>query len=331
MVAEPLQKSLAALGRWEAVSADEKERVQTETIPVSGDRKPQRRLVYKTPRPEFLDIEDVYYTPKGLALKDGRFVARYSIRPPSTAEILTSPKHPPAKEIDQGTLIETETPYTYGDWVGDYVLSLITTENLVEPLVLPGALAAKAYVIRDVEALGINYMVANEMLRLKKARVIRKRVPSYYWGPEHVAAYREKFNVIPPSARQGSIIYLARFDTVSEAAQRDYPSEETARITKSVGGNVFDTRDASPKKFDELAPEMETVIADQGSALFGVMHAQTKNVIELAQDDWWHNANLFIANGAGVQNYAVIHIYNKTEDDLRARIEGHLKEFGVLS
>ena len=99
---------------------------------------------------------------------------------------------------------------------------------------------------------------------------------------------------------------------------------------KRLGGKVFDARNASPSAFNEIAPQMETVIADQGSAVFGVMHAQTKNLIELAEDDWWHNANLFIANGAGVKNYAVIHIYNKTEADLHGRIEGHLRDFGVV-
>jgi len=155
-------------------------------------------------------------------------------------------------------------------------------------------------------------------------------VPSYYWGPEHVAAYRRAFSVAPPRASEGSITYLGRFNTISEAAQREYPSEEVARITASLGGDVFDTRGASPAKFDELAPQMETVIADQGSALFGVMHSQTKNVIELAQKDWWHNANLFIANGAGVKNYAVISVNGLDEAALRDRIEGHLREFGAL-
>ena len=75
---------------------------------------------------------------------------------------------------------------------------------------------------------------------------------------------------------------------------------------------------------------METVIADQGSALFGVMHSQTQNVIELAQDDWWHNANLFIADGAGVKNYAVIHLQGKDNAALRQRIEGHLKDFNAM-
>lgn len=329
ILATPVQKALAALGRWEPLAPEETATRQTEAIAVSGDRPPQQRLVYQTPRDEYLNVDNVLYTPQGIAAVDGRIIARYSLRPPSTLEILKTSSIAAANSIPAGAIVEMETPYTYGDWVADYVLSLITTDKITEPLVLPGALAQKSYVIRDVEALGINYVVANEPLRIEKARVIRKRTPSYYWGPNDVAAYRKAFNVTPPPTREGSLIYLGRFDTVSEAAQRQYPSEKVARIVESLGGKVFNTSEASPEKFNELAPEMETVIADQGSAVFGVMHSQTRAVIELAEDDWWHNANLFIANGAGVQNYAVIHIYDKDEAALRERIEGHLKEFGA--
>lgn len=329
MIAAPLQKALAAAGRWEALTPKELECVQTDAVPVSGDRPTQHRVIYENPRPEYLDVEDLLYTPAGLAAKNGRYIARYSIRPPSTAEILKAPKSNGANEADAGTVVETETPYTYGDWVADYVLSLVTTDNIIEPLLLPSVLAQKPYVIRDVEALGLNYVVVDKPVHIKKARVIRKRVPSYYWSPDDVAAYRKAFNIVPPPARKGSITYLGRFDTKSEAAQRNYPSEEIASIVRSIDGTVIDTRGASPEKFNTWAPEMETVIADQGSALFGVMHAQTKNVIELAEDDWWHSANLFIANGSGAENYAVIHIYGKSEAQIRDRIEGHLKEFDV--
>ncbi len=330
LIAGPLQQALAAAGRWDALSRAERACVQADEIAVAGDRRPQRRLVYETPRPEFIDVPDVAYTPDGLAVHRGRYVARCSIRPPSTVEILKTPKAAPSKNIAAGTLVECETPYTYGDWVGDYVLSLVTQNSLIPPLLLPAFLAKKAYVIRDVEALGVPYTVIDEPVRIEQARILRKRVPSYYWGPEQVDAYRERFRLSPPPARPGSLVYLGRFNTISEAAQRDYPSEATARIVSSLGGEVFDTSHASPAKFDQLAAGMETVIADQGSALFGVMHSRTRNIIELAQDDWWHNANLFIANGSGVANYAVIHVYNKTEADIRRRIEGHLRDFGAL-
>ena len=329
-IANALQDALALIGRWEAPSSEELACLQTDTAPVHGDRPDQQRLIYKKPRAAFIDVEHLGYGADGLASVHGRIITRYSIRRPSTAEILKSRRIDDNNTLEKGTVIEAETPYTYGDWVGDFVLSLTKSNDIVEPLCLPSCLAEKPYVIRDVEALGIKYEVIDKPVRIEKARVLRKCIPSYYWGPADVAAYRTAFGVSPPPARQGSITYLGRFNTHSEAAQRTYPSEEVARIVKSVGGDVFDTRDASPEKFDALAPEMETVIADQGSALFGVMHAQTRNVIELAEDDWWHSANLFIANGSGVQNYAVIHINNKSATQLRDQITTHLRDFGVI-
>ncbi len=326
-VAGPIQKALALAGRWVPLSKAETATHQADGIDVFGDRPIQHRLIYSTPRQEYIDASNIAYTPNGIAYAGGKCITRFSLRAPSTKEILSPPTTAGVKTVSSGTIVGTETPYTYGDWVADYVRTLINTDNIISPLILPAFLANKPYVVRDVEALGIDYIIAGETTHIEKARILRKRIPSYYWGPADVTAYQKAFSITPPPVRPGSLIYLARFNTQSEAAQRQYPSEAVAKIVEALGGKVFDTRGASPEAFNRLASEMETVIADQGSALFGVMHSQTKNVIELAQDDWWHNANLFIANGAGVKNYAVIHLHGKDDTALRQRIEGHLNEF----
>ncbi|NOX81514.1 MAG: hypothetical protein GXP06_00690, partial [Alphaproteobacteria bacterium] len=204
---------------------------QTDAIAVVGDRPTQKRLVYQNPRDEYVDVDDLFYTASGLAIKDRRIFARYSIRAPSTKEILTTPSGDGAKIIPTGTITETETPYTYGDWVGDYVLSLITTDKIIEPLVLPAFLAKKSYVIRDVEALGLSYITVDDLVCIKKARVLRKRIPSYYWGPEEVAAFRKAFAITPPPVREGSILYLARFDTTSATPLPFGKSRTHRRIT----------------------------------------------------------------------------------------------------
>ncbi len=329
-VAGPIQNALALAGRWEPLSKAETTTHQTDGISVDGDRPTQHRLVYSNPRQEFIDADNITYTPNGIAYENGKCITRYSLRTPSTAEILSPPTMGDAKNIPAGTIVETETPYTYGDWVGDYVRTLINADKIISPLILPAFLASKTYVVRDLKALRIEYIIADETICIEKARILRKQIPSYYWGPRDVAAFQKAFAITPPPARPGSLIYLARFDTQSEAAQRHYPSEAVAEIVEALGGKVFDTRNASPEEFDRIAPEMETVIADQGSALFGVMHSQTQGVIELAQDDWWHNANLFIANGAGVKNYAVIHLQGKDDATLRKRIERHLQAFNAM-
>jgi hypothetical protein len=69
---------------------------------------------------------------------------------------------------------------------------------------------------------------------------------------------------------------------------------------------VFDTRQASPEAFDELAPHTETLVADQGSAVFGVLQWQSKALVELFVNGWWHSANAFFAEASGVQHHEVI-------------------------
>jgi hypothetical protein len=331
-VAAPARRALALAGRWTPVSAAEREVVQTETVALSGNKPEQRRLVYAQPRPESETVADLLYTPEGMGAIDGKIVERFSVRAPSLPEILKTPRDA-VRTIARGTVIEAETPYTYGDWVGDFVraLALATAENIEGPVVMPAFLAAKPYVARDIAALGLTMEAADAPLRIETATVLRKRIPSYYWSAADVDAYRKAFRLNPPPVRSGSITYLGRFATVSESVQREYPTETVANIVASLGGEVFDARQSSPARFDEMAGQMETVIADQGSALFGVMHWRTKTVIELTRRDWWHSANLFIAKGAGVANYAVITVDGLDEAALRARIEGHLREFGALA
>ena len=329
LIAEPARRALANAGRWTPRSTAEKAALQTETLTLVGDKPAQRRLVYQTPRPASEVISNLIYTPEGMAVVEGRITERFSVRAPSIPEILKTPRHA-ATELVAGTIVEAETPYTYGDWVGDFICALVTAEKIVEPLVLPAFLAEKPYVMRDVKALRLSFTVATEHLRIGGATILRKCLPSYYWSNREVAAYRRAFEINPPKPENGSITYLGRFGAISESVQREYPTETVAKIIDSVGGSVFDAREAAPEKFNEIATRTETIIADQGSALFGVMHWQTKNVIELTRRDWWHSANLFIANGSGVQNYAVIAVDGLTEEALRARIEGHLRAFGAI-
>ncbi|WP_375201303.1 hypothetical protein [Hyphococcus sp.] len=328
-IVAPAKRALALAGRWTPNSPADLETTQSQTLTISGDKPEQRRLIYTQPRPESECIENLLYTAEGMGVAGGRIVERYSVRAPSLPEILKTPKAP-ARRIAQGTVIETETPYTYGDWVGDVICSLVCAERIDGPVVMPAFLAEKPYVKRDLAALGLAMEVAEAPVLIEQATILRKRIPSYYWSEKEVAAYRKAFHLTPPPAREGSITYLGRFGTVSESVQREYPTEETAAIVQSLGGAVFDTRKASPEMFDNMAADMETVIADQGSAIFGVMHWRTKNLIELTRRDWWHSANLFIAKGAGVENYAVIAVDDLDEGALRARIEGHLKEFGAI-
>jgi len=330
-VAAPVRRALALAGRWTPNSLAERATLQMDALTLAGDKPEQRRLVYAQPRPENEVVDNLLYTPQGMGVAVGKITERYSIRAPSVPEILATPGAP-TRTISTGTIIEAETPYTYGDWVGDVVRALVTAQGgLNSPIVLPRFLAEKPYVKRDIAALGLDLISAEAPVLIKRATVLRKQLPSYYWSEADVAAYRKAFNVAPPPAKTGSMTYLGRYDLESESVAREYPTETVAEIMRSLGGDIFDARKSSPATFDEMAVNMETVIADQGSAVFGVMHWRTKNVIELARRGWWHNANLFIAKGAGVENYAVIVVDGLDKQTLRMRIEGHLKDFGALA
>ena len=327
-VAAPARRALGLARAWSPKTAAQSATIQTDTLELVGDKPAQRRLVYVEPRPEKETASHMIYTPAGMAVLEGRIVERFSVRAPSLPEILKTPRRA-VRTVSEGTIIEAETPYTYGDWVGDFLCSLTSATSIVAPIILPPFLAEKPYVSRDLGALGLAYVVADEPILIERAHILRKRIPSYYWGPEHVAAYQNAFGYRTARAREGSITYLGRYDTVSESVQRAYPTETVARIVRDLGGDVFDARKSSPQAFSDIAGETETIIADQGSAIFGVMQWRTKNLIELTRRDWWHSANLFIAKGANVENYAVIAIDDLSEDELRARIEGHLSDFGV--
>lgn len=271
-----------------------------------GTERVQRRVRYAIPRPATEMARDVIYCPSGHAWHEGALIERFSIRAPSLVEALKRPRSGQAEPIAEAWLIESETPYTYGDWVGDGIRALVKADPRIGPVLLPKFLAEKSYVRRDLERLGLTWISADRPFRIAQAHVLRKQVPSYYWGPDEVAAYRSRFAIKPVPPRPGSLVYLSRENIVSEAIPRSYPSRQVAQIVERLGGTVFDTRQASPEAFRDLATEVDTVIADQGSAIFGVLQWQTRRILEITTEHWWHNSNLFLSKGAGVEAYAVL-------------------------
>jgi len=300
------------VGGFESYGAGERARESGEAVPFAGDLPAvagkvlsQNRLRYTRPRPDTETVEDLIYTPAGHAWQRGKLVERFSAVSPSLKQVLAGPPRP-ARTLDEAWIIESESPYTYGDWVGDHIRALVMAAPGIGPVLLPRDLGHKSYVKRDLAALDLTLDVADAPVRIKRAHVLRKVLPSYYWGPPEVAAYRARFDVklVPP--RKGSLIYLSREGVQSEAIHRPYPSRQVAGIIRSLGGEVFDTRQASPEAFARIAENVETIVADQGSAIFGVLQWQTRTLIEITTDHWWHSANLFFSKGAGVENYAVL-------------------------
>jgi hypothetical protein len=335
-IADTLLEVLALEGRYLPYDRSSKATVPGEAIHFFGDvprcagtENFQRRLRYKISRPRVEAIEDIIYTPSGQAWSRGTLVQRFSARAPSVVEALSRIRRGGAEYLDDGCLIESEWPYTYGDWVGDHLRALTEVEELSCPIVLPGFLARKTYVKRDLGRLGLLLVSADKPIRIGRAHILRKTIPSYYWGPEQADAYRRRFGFAPVAPRPGSLLYLSREGVTSEAIDRKYPSAKIAQIVRGLGGTVFDTREASPDAFAQLAGEAETVIADQGSAVFGVLQWQTRNLIEISTEDWWHNASLFFASASRVRNYAIMVCNRYSESQIEARLLELLNNMGI--
>ncbi|MEO9827668.1 MAG: hypothetical protein ABJF50_25000 [Paracoccaceae bacterium] len=312
------------LGRYESIGRKNLEVRQTYTLDLKGDMPPQRRCVYKIQPPEQEMCGGLMYTPQGIAIKKGKIIERFSIRRPSLLELVKLPNLKDFGEVPTGTILQSQTPYTYGDWVGDFLHSIATAQSIVEPIILPNYLADKSYVKRDLEKIGINYIVCRTPIKINTAYILRKKLPSYYWNRQDVKKFREKFSIEPPEVNRGSITYLARFDTCGEAVYRHYPSSEIAKYVLSLGGHVCDTRYATPEDYEKISSNVETVIADQGSAIFNVVRWNSKHVIELTNRNWWHNSSLFFSKSSGVVNYSVISIDKLNYKDIEEKIEHFL-------
>jgi len=326
IAAEAIRGLAAAIGRYAPTPRSERSIRQTFAAKVTGDKPDQHFVEYAVSR-ENERAKNLAYSESGIAIVNNRIVEKFSIRKPSIAELLTPINLHTARRLPRATIVECETPYTYGDWVGEFLCALVCAPELTGPVILPAFLGKKSYVTRDLKRLGVEFLIADQPLLIEDASILRKRVPSYYWGQQEVEAYRRAFGIAPSAPREKSLLYLARYDYPSEVVNRKYPSEAVSEIVRSLGGVVFDTRGASPDAFERLSAEAETVIGDQGSALFGVLHWRTRSVIELTTRHWWHNSSLFFAIASGVENYGVIEIDDLDDALLRQRIETMLSEF----
>lgn len=336
-ITQLVRATCQTIGRYRSYSAAEKATKPNDRVDFLGDvprgaggHPFQHRASYVLSRPAVEMVQDVTYTPRGHAWAMGCLEQRLSVRLPSVPEILSGVPLKDAGTLEQAWLVESETPYTYGDWVGDHMRALVEADPNIGPVVLSAELAGKAYVQRDLARLGLTLIAADQPLHLKTAHVLRKQIPSYYWGRPQVDAYRRRLDIDPVAPRKGSLLYLSREGMASEAVDRVYPSARVADIVRELGGKVFDTRQASPETFLDLASSAETVIADQGSAIFGVLQWQTRNLIEITTEDWWHNANLFFAKASGVESYAVLVCDRYRDDQIRPRLMELLDQTGFF-
>lgn len=318
------------LGRYVQFTRSQNELIQTEfldfkgDIPVcAGDIEGQYRLEYKLQRDLQETVANIIYTSAGVAWHDGRVFQRYCLREPSIKEILLKPKIYSIKLIEQGTLVQVQTPVTYGDWVSEHLMCLVRVKYLLPPLLLPEHLMARSYVRRDLERLGIKAEAVSETVMVKKALVVHKTRHSHYLTQEEVDAYRFRMDINPPAPEPGSVLYLSRKNVIGDAFQRSYPSELIEEILVTIGVTVVDTCVATLGDYQALANKAETVICDFGSAYLNLLEWNTKNLIVLYTDEWWDSCSLFLGRALGLKNI----IYRRITNDMS---HGELEDVLVI-
>jgi capsular polysaccharide biosynthesis protein len=319
----------ARTGRYRAMSPQEHETVPVGPVPFAGDvpvsagrDHHQIRRRYARPRAAASTVANLLYTPRGIAWADGAAHERHSAAVPGLGDLIRPPRIDRAERIAQGTVVQTVTPATYGDWFDELLSTLARNiDDIVEPIVLPRRLAGKSYVLRDMEAVGRAWRFADRDLLIGSAKVLHQIEFNKGWTVETAAAMRALLRPQPPAADPGSVLYLSRRGVRSEAGDRDYPHDLVEAVVSEFGGEVLATGASDIERFKSVGRHAETVVADHGSALYNLIHWRTARVVELASDAWWNNAFLFYADTLGIADYTIIRsdlAPEETERKLRA-------------
>ena len=330
-------------GNFKPYQEIERQVIQREAVRFAGDIPYPTNLInlgekfnpyrqeYKISRPSSEKVENLLYTPLGMGWKKNTLYERYSLRYPTTKELLFRPSLQNARSIPQGTVIQAKTPHTYGDWVSEHLVSLTQAVPITPPLLMPKHLMERAYVRRDLASLGIDAVAVEQPTLIHKAFVLHKQMFFHHWTENEVRAYRQAFNINPIRPRSGSIIYISREgeQPLSKNHYRSYPNKLTAEIMQELGAKVVFARETTYEDYCALAREAETVVADHGAAMFNLLLWNAKNVIELFSDQRWSHCFLFLTNALKISNHALIKTDDIERSNLRRKLVHHLDKFGV--
>ena len=305
---------LERIGRLRPRSADALELVRGDPARFVGDVPPgsglepvQYRETYSSPRPP-RQVADLVYTPGGMAWVGGALHEGMGLRAASLGDILARPRGRRLRRLPRGTILACETLYSFGDWVSEFLATLVAASPLGSPLLVPAFAWEKPYVRRDLAALGVEVVRVDRPVRVEAATVLYKSRPMHYWTAAEVAAYRRAFQVAPPAPRPGSAIYLSREGERGESGFRQYPSRQVAEILEPLGVRTVLARQTTQEQYRALADQAETVVADHGAAMFNMLFWNPRRVIELVNGAWWNNCFLFLAQDLGVGDYRLVDV-----------------------
>lgn len=319
------------IGRYVPFTAEELRTVPREMIPFEGDLPGEWGDVHAQEARRFVaprvktHVDNLLYTPEGMAWAGGRLYEKYSIRKPSIRELVRKPSARRARSIDEAVVTQSETPYTFGDWIGQLLVSLLDHYPFRAPLVLPLRLYERSFVRRDLERLGVEVIPADVDLHIRRALVLPRTRPENAFTPADMRNFQRAFQIDAPTPKPGSLLYLSREGEASDSFERRYPSKEVAEIIRGLGGRVVMARETSLDEYIKLAEHAETVVADHGSAICNILYWKPKRVVELFSNAWWNPYFLFLAHAHGVPSYRLMnidddsHLSERLAESLRVR------------
>lgn len=334
-----LKRLLSAAGLVRPIPAEWQVTATAEEIAFLGDAprlygggviaNPYPMPDYRVPPPVSFSLRNVTYTPHGLAFVKGR------IEEAATFSPVSPPFFRPGDyvghgQLDEATIVQTEYAISYGDWVGEILLPLAVAGPARGPLVLPARfLRKRPYAAAELEDLGIPFYPVERPVRIVSARVLPKRRFRVRWTTEDVAAFRAAFGISPPAPRDGSLAFLSRGGvTQTGRTARPLPHDALAGLTERRGGQTLQTARLARRDYLAKAPEVDTVIAEHGSAMINLVGWATRNVIEVVNDDWWGPGMMSLARACGVRNYAIV-IHRDDPAATVAKVEGWLDRFAA--
>jgi len=317
------------IGYYRNWSRDERRFSRREAVNFSGEIPPmagtefnQYRLKYDIPRNVIGSASNVIYTAKGMGWVNGRLERRLSFQEVNLKHLLDKPSRP-ARRLERGTILQAQTPKTFGDWMSEHVSSLAIALNrlgTLDPLILPSHWLAKPYVKRDLARLGIEAIAIDEPVEIAQATVLSKTRPGHYWTAAETDNLRKALKVAPKPARPGSAIYLSRLGEKGEGPQRQMNNMLIEAAMTAAGVSIIRTAGCSLEEYLAAAGNAETVFADHGSAMYNLVYWQTKRVVELHSPDYWDGSFLMFADGLGIHDYHVWMVgETMTVDALRDR------------
>jgi hypothetical protein len=326
-VAPLLLKGASFVGRYSDWTAAERQQKRLDAVAFKGDipagagsEYNQYRVGYVKHRPLVTIASDVLYSSVGMAWAGKRLERRYSFRDVGLRELFERPESAGSQFVE-ATLLQAQTPYTFGDWVSEHlplISAALEQGAVVEPLLLPAYWNSKSYVKRDLLMLGLRAVSVSEPTRIDRAVVLNKTRPGHYWTRQEVDAVLRAMRMSRPLANVGSAVYLSRFGQRGEGPRRQINNLVTEAAMALAGVRVVRTASYAYQDYLDLAMDAETVFADHGGALGNIMHWRTKRVIEFFAPNFWTSAFLFLADSLGIYDYHLWQIDMFTTVDVLA-------------